>query len=95
MCMKHQWYSICGDGFVENGFGATLFCKKMGFGFGVIKKAERSWGRHYNVVNVGKCHYSDFVLTRCKGGGNTYKITQAEECGIFEYNIECLQGSSY
>ena len=97
MSIDNQWYSICGDGFVDNAVGATLFCEKLGFtgGFGINKKAKRNSPAIYKAVHVGKCQYSDTQLMGCKGGGNDYKITEEKECANIDYTIECFQGSSY
>ena len=67
-----QWFPICGHYFWDNNIGSSLFCKKLGYDRGNVKRAEN--GEKYGVdsFRVGLCYEGD-DWENCNGGCNDYQ----------------------
>ena len=104
ICHKKKWMVICGDGFVENDWGATMFCRQLGFSDGAIRRVANrvEWSTLrssvYDALQVGVCQQSDGYSfnEKCTGGKNTHKILDAKLCAAsYDYKIECFKGKFY
>ena len=68
----NQWVPICGHYFWDNDYGATLFCKKLGFLSG---KVYGGGGQKYSTdsFRIGRCINGD-EWKNCSGRCNDYQL---------------------
>ena len=62
-----KYYPICTYSFDNNNFGATTFCKLLGFNKGDAVRTGAAYDE--DAMLVGKCMDGD-ELTKCTGGNN-------------------------
>ena len=62
---EHAFHPICGHYFWDNNYGATLFCKKLGYESGKI--APGSYAPTVDAIRIGSCSSSDTHLLNCSG----------------------------
>ena len=65
-----HWGSICRNDFRDDKHGANLFCRKLGFEWGIPGTFK---GKHDHLppsINLGRCTESDTNLLNCTGGKN-------------------------
>ena len=65
------WYPICGHYFWDNDFGASGFCRQLGFEAGSKKATRIKFG--YDAMPVGRCEAAHEPMSRCTGGGNKHE----------------------
>ena len=66
---NNAWSPICGLYFWDSSYGASLFCKKLGYSSGTSKKSNQMYD--VNSFKVGKCLWDD-SWGACTGGCNDY-----------------------
>ena len=59
-----KWSPICGHGFWNNPFGATLFCKELGYSMG--ESTNKDMLLESDAINIGECNSTDSWLD-CSG----------------------------
>ena len=92
---KGEFVEICGDGFWNNHYGAAIFCKKLGYETGVIRKSSGQDTSTVHSLFIGACAASDTDLSACTGGHNTYSVAEHSQCTKRNtYEIECSGGDS-
>ena len=64
---KGRWSPICGNWFWDNQFGATSFCKKLGYTKGVQERANEKYDE--DAIRIGKCNEGE-SLEECTAGCN-------------------------
>ena len=66
-------HPICGNYLWNNEYGATIFCKKLGFSSGT-REALPHQSLPVDAYFVGKCGPADVDLTACTGGYNYRRL---------------------
>ena len=90
-----QWHPICGHIFWDNDFGADLFCKILGYQFGIIRPESNSESRQVPLpkdgIRIGECNEEDTNLKHCTERDNDLSFPsnckQEEMAGI---KIDCF-----
>ena len=63
---NEQWVPICGHWFCDNDIGASLFCQKLGYDAGAIKRDSNNnlikFDLQSDGLTVGKCDDGDQLL---------------------------------
>ena len=81
-----QWSPICGHYFWDNNVGVNLFCQKLGFSSGVVRRTRTKL--KFDAIRIGKCRATDHWLN-CTGGCNDLAI--GGRCFI-NSNAKCTVG---
>ena len=87
------WVPICGHWFWDNNFGATLFCKQLGFKSGIIKRNDQQV--EADAIRIGRCTTWDNIWLHCSGGRNNLDvggIFDSEDCSsghVEKFEIDC------
>ena len=77
---RGKFFGICGDGFWNNNYGAAIFCRRLGYEGGVVKRTQGKSTSTMESLFVGTCVVNDTDLADCKGGNNVYKIGSYSTC---------------
>ena len=70
--MNNKWSPICGHYFWNNNFGATAFCKELGYPSGSWEHTNNELDE--DSIQVGQCSDGEELMA-CTAGYNEYSIT--------------------
>ena len=79
--VNNMWLPICGRGFRENNYGASLFCQKLDskYKYGLITRIFNWYANIYSLdsgIRIGKCLKHDKDLFSCTGSVGLFPIHQ-------------------
>ena len=95
--VNNMWLPICGRGFRENNYGASLFCQKLDskYKYGLITLIRNWYANIYTFnsgIRIGKCLKHDKDLFSCTGSVGLFPIHQ--ECDLTEEGtvyVKCFE----
>ena len=92
---KGEFLRICGNSFWSNNDGADMFCKKLGYEYGVIRTTDGQSTSEERSFFVGLCREDHTSLIDCFGYDGEFKIHSFKECTKGRtYDIICSGGNA-
>ena len=85
---KGLWVPICGHYFWNNQIGASKFCQKMGYDYGIVSGIGLGESYTIDSFKLGQCD-TDNAWLQCSGGCNDYEI--GGKCND-DINMDCSAG---
>ena len=88
-----EFIGICGDALWNSHYGASIFCKKLGYQTGVIKTSLGQGTSTMQSLYIGTCAVNDTDLSTCTGGFNYYTVGEHRKCTTGKtYELQCSGG---